>query len=194
MIYYSGVDNLKREVVGIFIDGDYFDGILRNEFDSQRIDFFTFSQLIVPENVQRFRTYYYKSIPYLTNESSPEDWARNDGVEKFLQSLRHLPRFKVRTGELTRTMDGQFKRKGINVSMSVDVTRLSSERVVDQIYMVCSDPDLLPLIKAARDMGTIVRLYHGENIPERMLAECDESVRIDEDLITRSLRENTWSN
>ena len=185
---------MKREVVGIFIDGDYFDGILRNEFDSQRIDFFTFSQLIVPEDVQRFRTYYYKSIPYLSADSSPEDRSKNEGVEKFLQSLRHLPRFKVRTGELTRTMDGQFKRKGINVSMAVDITRLSSERIVDQIFMVCSDPDLLPLIKAARDMGTIVRLYHGENIPERMLAECDEAVRIDDDIISRSLRENTWQN
>jgi uncharacterized LabA/DUF88 family protein len=184
---------MKREAIGIFIDGDYFDGILRNEFDSQRIDFFTFSQLIIPENAQRFRTYYYKSIPYLNVDSSPEERSRNEGVEKFLQSLRHLPRFKVRTGELTKTMDGQFKRKGINVSMSIDVTRLSSERVVDQIYMVCSDPDLLPLIKAARDMGTIVRIYHGENIPERMLAECDEAVRIDDDLINRSLRENHWN-
>ncbi len=55
--------------------------------------------------------------------------------------------------------------------------------------MVCSDPDLLPLLKAVRDMGILVRLYHGDNVPERMLAEADESVRLDEDLIKRSLRE-----
>ncbi|MGA1792712.1 MAG: NYN domain-containing protein [Thermoplasmatota archaeon] len=184
---------MKRESVCIFIDGDYFDGILRNEFDSQRVDFYTFSQLVVPEDMQRFRTYYYKSVPFIGPDSSPDEKARNEGVEKFLQSLRHLPRFKVRTGELTKTQDGQYKRKGVNVSMAIDVTRLCSERIVDQIFMVCSDPDLLPLIKAARDMGTIVRLYHGDNIPERMLAESDEAVRIDDDLIRRTLRDNNWS-
>ncbi|MGA1866447.1 MAG: NYN domain-containing protein [Thermoplasmatota archaeon] len=184
---------MKRETVGIFIDGDYFDGVLRNEFESQRIDFFTFSQLIVPEDKQRFRTYYYKSVPYLSLDANSDERSRNEGVEKFLQSLRHLPRFKIRTGELTKTMDGQFKRKGVNVAMAIDVTRLCSERVVDQVYLVCSDPDFLPLIKAVRDMGTIVKLYHGDNIPERMLAECDEAVRIDDDIISRSLRESSWS-
>ncbi|MEA3559336.1 MAG: NYN domain-containing protein [Candidatus Thermoplasmatota archaeon] len=180
---------MKRDSIGIFIDGDYFDGILRNEFDYRRVDFLTFSQFITPEDSQRFRTYYYKSIPYMTPETPLEDRNRYEGVEKFLQSLRHLPRFKVRTGELTKTMDGQFKRKGVNVSMAVDVTRLCTDRMIDQISLVCSDPDLLPLIKAIRDMGMIVRLYHGENIPERMLAECDESIQMDEDLINQVLRE-----
>ena len=113
-----------------------------------------------------------------------------EGVEKFLQSLRHLPRFKVRTGELTRASDGQFKRKGVNVSMAIDITRLATERMIDQAFVVCADPDLLPLLKGIRDMGILVRLYHGENIPERMLAEADEAVRIDSDLVERSLREN----
>ena len=180
---------MRRDSIGVFIDGDYFDGVLRNEFGSQRIDFLTFSQLIIPEGSQRFRTYYYKSIPYLNSDASIEEKSRAEGVEKFLQSLRHLPRFKVRTGELTRTLEGQFKRKGVNVSMGIDVTRLVTERIVDQVFMVCSDPDLLPLLKAVRDMGVLVRLYHGDNVPERMLAEADESVRIDEDIIHRSLRE-----
>jgi uncharacterized LabA/DUF88 family protein len=184
---------MKRDSIGIFIDGDYFDGVLRNEFDSQRIDFYTFSQLITPDDTQRFRTYYYKSIPYISMDSPPDERSRNEGVEKFLQSLRHLPRFKVRTGELTKTMDGSYKRKGVNVSMAIDVTRLSTERMVDSIYLICSDPDLLPLVKAVRDMGIIVRIYHGDNIPERMLAECDESVRIDNDMITSSLRDNNWN-
>jgi len=124
-----------------------------------------------------------------------EDRNRAEGIDKFLQSLRHLPRFKVRMGELMKTMEGQFRRKGVNVSMAVDITRLSTERVVDQIFMVCSDPDLLPLLKAVRDMGILVRLYHGENVPERMLAEADEAVLINEEIIERSLREtNTWNN
>ena len=181
---------MKRDSVGIFIDGDYFDGVLRNEFQSRRVDFLTFSQIIIPEGLQRFRTYYYKSIPYISLDSSEEERSRSEGVEKFLQSLRHLPRFKVRTGELTRSAEGQFRRKGVNVSMAVDITRLATDRMVDQIFMVCSDPDLLPLIKAVRDMGILVRIYHGENIPERMLAEADESVRMDEELILSSLREN----
>jgi uncharacterized LabA/DUF88 family protein len=181
---------MKRQSIGIFIDGDYLDGILRNEFDSARIDFLTLSQLIVPEEAHRFRTYYYKSVPYISLESTEEDRIRYDGIEKFLQSLRHLPRFKVRTGELNRLPDGQFKRKGVNVSLTVDVTRLATERVIDAVYLVCADPDLLPLLKAARDMGIIVRLYHGDNVPERMLAESDESFNIDQEMVDRTLRNN----
>lgn len=181
---------MRRDSIGVFIDGDYFDGILRNEFDSRRIDFLTFSQLIIPEESRRFRTYYYKSIPYYSPDASPEERSKLDGMEKFLQSLRHLPRFKVRTGELTRYQDGQYKRKGVNVSMAVDVTRLCTERIIDQAFLVCSDPDLLPLLKSMRDMGILIRLYHGDNVPERMLAESDESVRIDDELIERCLREN----
>ncbi len=183
---------MKRDSVGVFIDGDYFDSVLRNEFDSRRIDFLTFSQLIIPEECHRFRTYYYKSTPYLGLDASPEDRSRSEGVEKFLQSLRHLPRFKVRTGDLSRSSDGQFRRKGVNVSMAIDITRLSTERIIDQVFMVCSDPDLLPLLKAIRDMGILVRLYHGDNVPERMLAESDESIRIEEEIIQRSLRENHY--
>lgn len=181
---------MKGDRIGVFIDGDYFDGVLRAEFESARVDFLTFSQLIIPEEAQRFRTYYYKSIPYLSMDASDEDRQRSDGVEKFLQSLRHLPRFKVRTGELSRSQDGQYRRKGVNVSMAVDVTRLTTERVVDQVFMVCSDPDMLPLVKAVRDMGVLTRIYHGENIPERMLAESDEGVRITRDMIERCRREN----
>jgi uncharacterized LabA/DUF88 family protein len=180
---------LKGDRIGVFIDGDYFDGVLRSEFDSIRVDFLTFSQLVIPEGAQRFRTYYYKSVPYLGLDSSDEDRQRADGVEKFLQSLRHLPRFKVRTGELSRSQDGQFRRKGVNVSMAVDVTRLTTERVVDQVFMVCSDPDMLPLVKAVRDMGVLTRIYHGENIPERMLAESDEGVRLNREMIERCRRE-----
>ena len=98
----------------------------------------------------------------------------------------------MRTGELTRTSEGQFRRKGVNVSMAIDITRLATERMIDKVFIVCSDPDLLPLLRAIRDMGIIVRIYHGENIPERMLAEADESVRIDDGLIGSSLREHTW--
>jgi uncharacterized LabA/DUF88 family protein len=185
---------MKGDNVGVFIDGDYLDGILRSEFDSVRIDFLTFSQIIIPEGAQRFRTYYYKSVPYLSMDSSDEDRQRSDGVEKFLQSLRHLPRFKVRTGELNRGQDGQFRRKGVNVSMSVDVTRLTTERVIEQVFIVCSDPDILPLVKAVRDMGMITRLYHGENVPERMLAETDESVRITREIIDRCKREGPPEN
>ncbi len=180
---------MKRDSIGVFLDGDYFDGVLRNEFNSSRIDFLTFSQLIIPEGAQRFRTYYYKSVPFLGIDASHEERARSEGVEKFLQSLRHLPRFKVRTGELTRTVDGMFKRKGVNVSMAIDITRLATDRMIDQVFMVCSDPDLLPLLKGIRDMGILVRLYHGDNVPERMLAESDEAFRIDEDIINRSLRD-----
>lgn len=186
------LDEMRRDSIGVFIDGDYFDGILRSEFNSTRIDFYTFSQNIIPEDSQRFRTYYYKSIPYISLESSSEDRSRAEGVDKFLQSLRHLPRFKVRTGELTRTSEGQFRRKGVNVSMAIDITRLTTERMIDKVFVVCSDPDLLPLLRAIRDMGIIVRVYHGENIPERMLAESDESVKIDDGLIGSSLREHTW--
>lgn len=185
---------MKGESIGVFIDGDYLDGILRSEFESVRIDFLTFSQIIIPDGSQRFRTYYYKSVPYISVDSTDEDRQRSDGVEKFLQSLRHLPRFKVRTGELNRGQDGQFRRKGVNVSMAVDVTRLTTERVIDQVFIVCSDPDILPLVKAIRDMGILTRLYHGENVPERMLAETDEAVRITRDIIDRCKREGPTEN
>ena len=181
---------MKRESIGVFIDGDYLDGVLRNEFNSVRVDFYTLSQLIVPEGAHRFRTYYYKSVPYITLDSSEEERVRGDGIEKFLQSLRHLPRFKVRTGELNKMADGQFKRKGVNVSLTVDITRLATERVLDSVYIICADPDLLPLFKAVRDMGIMVRLYHGDNVPERMMAESDESVQIDEDMVQQCIREN----
>jgi len=180
---------MKGDSIGVFIDGDYLDGVLRAEFESARIDFMTFSQLIIPEGHHRFRTYYYKSVPYIGVDSTDEDRQRADGIDKFLQSLRHLPRFKVRTGELYKSGDGQFRRKGVNVSMAVDITRLITERVLGQVFIVCGDPDMLPLFKAIRDMGMIVRMYHGENVPERMLAEADEPVRIDRDLIDRCRRE-----
>ena len=171
------------EKCAIFIDGGYINKVLKNYFNTQKIDYLKLCEAICSkEKLSRLRTYFYYCMP-LIRKNNQEDIIRHSNVERFLLNLKRLPRFEVKLGRL-QLIGNQFKQKMIDVLMSLDIATMSYENQVKHVILIAGDADFVPAIKKAKDYGIIVHLYyHSSSVHNEILDNVDERHEINEDLI-----------
>ena len=101
--------------------------------------------------------------------------------QRFIASLRSLDRFEVRLGHLMKTETG-FKQKGVDVLLSIDLTRLSWQEKIDKAILVTGDTDFIPAIQEARDASVITCLAYCPSMPRRispaLYQVCDDRFQI----------------
>ncbi|MBI2630091.1 NYN domain-containing protein [Candidatus Pacearchaeota archaeon] len=173
--------NSEKRVV--FIDGGYFNKILKKYFKKSEINYFKLSEVICKKcDVNRLRTYFYHCLPIIRNNNA-EDIIRKANMQKFLANLKRLPRFEVKLGKL-QVIGDQFRQKMVDVLMSLDITSMCYENRIQHIILIAGDADFVPAIKKAKDCGTIIHLYyHPSSVHNELLDEVDELHEINEDLI-----------
>ena len=109
-------------------------------------------------------------------------------MDKFIYTIKKLPRFEVRLGRLG-CVGGEFIQKRVDISLAVDLVRLGCARVIGKAVIVTGDSDFLPAIEAAKDMGVLTVLYYSKtSVHDELLAAVDEGFAIDESLIERVKR------
>lgn len=167
----------------IFIDGGYFNKILKHFFKEADVDYFKISDLICKElKVNRLRTYYYHSLP-IVRPNNKEDERRHSNMSRFVSNLRRLPRFEVKLGRL-QLIGGQFKQKMVDVLMSLDIASMCFDKQIKQVILIAGDADFIPAVKKAKDYGAIVHLYHHpSSVHTELLDEVDELHPISQELI-----------
>jgi len=149
----------------IFIDGAYFDCVLRDEFNSVKVNYAEFSRVIAG-NIDLLRTYYYHCLPYQSNPPTPEERERFSKAQKFFEALERLPRFEVRMGKLEfRGIDQSgkpiFEQKRVDLLMGIDLVRLATKQQITHAFLITGDSDLLPAIEIAKSEGVLIHLWHG---------------------------------
>lgn len=149
----------------IFIDGAYLDFVLRDEFNSAKIDYAKLSRALVGD-IDLLRTYYYHCLPYQSNPPTLEERERFSKAQKFFEALEKLSRFEVRLGKLEyRGRDEQgkpiFEQKRVDLLMGVDLVRLSARQQITHAFLITGDSDLLPAIEIAKSEGVLIHLWHG---------------------------------
>lgn len=166
----------------VFIDGAYLAKVLKSEFGETHIDFEKFSNLLCKE-AERLRTYYYNCMPYQSSPPTPEERKRYSAMDKFIYTIRRLPRFEVRLGRLSN-IRGKYIQKRVDVMLAVDLVRMSWGKQIHRGVLVTGDSDFVPAIKAARDAGVLVQLYYSEqSYHDELISACDECFEITEELI-----------
>lgn len=144
--------NIKKRCI-VLIDGSNFYFKLKDLHlhDQTKFDFAAFAKMLAGED-QIIRTNYYVGA------------VRTDGTKKvqkmFNQQrklLAHLKKLGVNysLGYLLKS-DGNFKEKGVDVRMAVDILVVAYEDLADRIILICSDTDLLPATAKAMEKGKIV--------------------------------------
>jgi len=104
-------------------------------------------------------------------------------MDKFVYTIKRLPRFDVKLGRLG-CVAGEFVQKRVDISLAVDLVRMSCMRVMGKAVMVTGDSDFVPAIEAAKEMGVLVTLYYSpSSIHDELLSAVDESFVITEGLI-----------
>ncbi|HEX6748970.1 MAG TPA: NYN domain-containing protein [Longimicrobium sp.] len=178
----------------IFVDGGYFDRVSR-DCGSPRIDFGKLAtELSRPDDL--LRTYYYHCLPYMSPVPTPEEEERYAGKQRFFSALNRLNRFEVREGKLEyRGTDREsnrpiFEQKRVDIYLGVDLVMLATKQRIHRAILITGDSDFLPAIRAAKNEGVLIHLYHGTGPqqPHRDLwEEADDRTVITPDLLNTFL-------
>ncbi len=109
-------------------------------------------------------------------------------MERFLNTLRSLPRFEIRLGkQVVRPTDGgaeRYEQKQVDVMLALDLVKLSWLGRMDVAVLVAGDDDFVPAVREAREYGVVVRLcYQPGNVGLELLNAADERLELTESLI-----------
>ena len=175
----------------VFIDGGYYNKVRKNVFREPDIKLDKFSEnLCNAHNCERLRTYFYDCMPYQSNPPTTDESRRYAQKDAFIYNLKQLPRFDVRLGRLQK-IGNDFKQKGVDVLLSVDLTNYANRGRMDKAILVTGDSDFVPAIKAAKYAGVVIILYYSRGLGvyahDELLEAVDEKYEITQELIDNSL-------
>lgn len=174
-----------RDRAAVFIDGGYLKMLLR-DYGEPLIDYVAFTDELCrfSGGAYRLRTYFYDCLPYQSSPPTEEEKQRYIQAQKFIYTLQRKPRFQVRLGRLQKipdpnTLSGfNFTQKRIDVLLTVDLVRMSTEKQIQKAILVTGDSDFVPAVSAARDKGVEIWVWFGRTqhstIHDELLGECDE--------------------
>lgn len=176
----------------IFIDAGYFSKLLRDN-NRPKIDYQKLSDMLCERvKAERFRTYYYDCMPYQSNPPTSEERERYSSMDRFIHHLKRLDRFEIRLGRL-QFIDGGFKQKGVDVLLSIDVTKLSWRGTIQKAILITGDSDFVPAVKEAKEAGVIVSGCYGQTkstfIHDELYNLCDDRICLDKKFLDTCKRE-----
>ena len=162
--------------VAIFIDGGYLRGLGRSEFPGNRVDYELMTARIrerisqdITEPLDVLRSYYYDSPPFQSDFPTADERDRYAGYRRFIDALSYLPKFEVRLGRLQHQgyrPDGSpiFQQKQVDLLLGLDLALLSGKGQITHAALVAGDGDFVPAVRAAKQEGVAVWLFHGPHI------------------------------
>lgn len=169
--------------VAVFIDGGYL-----RKINSLKIDLEKLTSSMIGSNILH-RAYYYDCLPYMPANPSGEDRKRYAKAMKFHQKLNSFSRFCVREGKLRlkgfdKNNQPLFEQKRVDLMLGLDIASVakSQSRIVDQIYLLAGDGDMLPAVLAAKEAQVIVCLAHGDKntYDQELWDQSDERIHLDQ--------------
>ncbi|MFQ5911402.1 MAG: NYN domain-containing protein, partial [Thermoplasmata archaeon] len=165
-----------------FIDGGYPAKVLKNSFRERRIDYLKLSEKLC-EDSERLRTYYYNCMPHQSHPPTRKETERFAKADRFLFTLRRLPRFEVRLGKLSR-IGAQFVQERVDILLAVDLVRMSWDKQIQTAVLLTGDSDFVPAVQAAKDAGVLTQLFYSKSaVHDELLDMCDDCFEITTDLI-----------
>lgn len=173
-----------KDKAAVLLDGGFFDKLLQ-EYGNLRIKYDEFSEKLCRESgdVYRLRTYYYNCLPFQSSTPTDEERKRLGDAQRFYYTLERLPKFQVRLGKLQRVRDStepsvyKYNQKRVDVMLSVDLVRLSTQKQIQKAILVTTDSDFVPAVQVSRNSGVEVWVWHGEGrlrAHDELIGECDE--------------------
>ena len=161
------------------IDGGWAEKAREEQVSDSRWNLQDFADRLVPKHHWRFRTYYFDALPFKDrNTPSPHQQKKYREKEQHLQSIDRLERFTVRKGYCKQTTVAGYLKGGgyqaamtevvtieqkmVDVLLAVEMTRIAWSKEALHIGLVGGDSDYVAAVRAARDAGAIVRLFHAK--------------------------------
>ena len=178
---------MSNRRIGIFIDAAYLAYVLKMEHNQKKIDLSKFAKKMadLSGNPDVLRAYYYDSLPYLSQNPSPDEQDRFNRKTGYIEAIKRIPRMEVRLGvcEFRPTSENGFKQKQVDMMLGVDLVKLAIKGKIDDAALFIGDSDFLPAIEVVKNEGVSVHLFHGLNAHKSVIARCDTSRYLSEEFI-----------
>ena len=176
-----------KDRVAVFIDNGYVSKILQN---GVRMDFMKFCETACGDK-ERLRTYFYDCMPYQSESPTDEEKDKYARYCKFRDSIEKQPRFQMRFGKLSKTYDGHYAQKRVDILLAVELVRLSWSHQIGHAILVTGDSDFVPAVEAAKDAGVITTLYYSRSsIHDELLRAVDERCELTDAFLESVKRES----
>ncbi len=174
----------------VFVDGEYFRKIREKEFPNTYPDISKLGSELcerIGVEVELLRTYYYDAMPFKSQDPDNKELKLRDRKRKIFEAFSYFEDFEVRKGRCIRVFDKEgnprFLQKGIDTELSIDLTRLSATGRIGHAILVAGDGDFVPPIRAAKEHGVKIWLFHGQSCSRALFKEADRRIAITEDLL-----------
>jgi uncharacterized LabA/DUF88 family protein len=184
------------ERVMIFIDGAYLRKLSKQYYGHDRVDFTKFADILqrmyhtihgYPFRMNLIRIYYYDAIV----DKSDREY---ENRKKYFDSIDSLMWYTVRLGQLIRSSTKEFKQKGVDILMAIDVLTKAYQDHYDTGMFVMGDADFIPLIEAVKNAGKkTICVFHQDHSSNELIKTFDMNIRFDEKAIQSWLKNNDVS-
>ncbi len=176
------------DATAVFIDGGYLQKVLKDEFNSPRIDFTKLAKHLA--GGEMLRTYYYNCPPYQSDPPTQKERELKRNADRFYNRLRDLEDFELRLGKLAYRGEAKnggalFVQKQIDIMLAIDIVMLATKGSIKRAIVLTGDSDLLPAIQVAKDEGVKVVLVHGTShaAHHELIQASDRTIRLDQSIM-----------
>jgi len=178
----------------ILIDNGYFKRAM-SILGAGGLDFEQFSEWLCKKvNAEWYRTYFYDCMPHQSSPPTLEERERTSKMNRFVYSLKKLPRFEIRLGNLIRLSTGEFKQKGVDIKLTIDLVRLSIRRDIQKAVLVACDSDFVPAVQEAKNEGILVFACYsrarGCGIHDELHSVCDDRIELTPEILKQMVKKN----
>jgi len=181
------------ERVMIFIDGAYIRKLSNEYYRHDKIDFKKFADVLqrmyhtipgYPFRMNLIRIYYYDAIV----DKLDKEYEKQ---KEYFDSLDRLMWYSVRLGELVRSSTKEFKQKGVDILMAIDVLTKAYQDQYDTGMFVMGDADFIPLIEAVKNAGKkTICVFHKDHSSFDLIKTFDMNIRFEEKAIESWLKKS----
>ena len=139
---------LKKERIGVFIDGsNFYFGLKRNNRPT-RVDYFKLCTALAGPDRELVRIYYYNSA--YDPDLSPE---QAKGQQSFFDSLDKTPFLELRLGRISLSLDGSTKVKGVATRLASDLIFYAALGGFDTAIVLTDDSEYAPVLAQVKELG-----------------------------------------
>jgi len=161
----------------IFIDGGYLKQWIEEDL-KLKIDDFHFAEFSLyvlhmalkkPENAILVRTYYYDGL------AEPDDKEYESQKQTHNRIIDDFSSYEIRTGRLIRDKQKQFRQKGVDVLMAIDMIEKANSNQYDIGIVVAGDLDHVEAVKLVKNKGKqIFGVCRDNHVAKGLLHEFDD--------------------
>jgi len=180
--------------VMVFIDGGYVRKGFIKLVGHDRIDFQNLVERLryrvdlAPAMGEITRVYYYDAIVDAT-----EDPQKHNEQNEYCHNVGLIPNFEVKKGRLVKTGSGEYRQKGVDILISIDMLSKAFQNFYDVAFFIGGDDDFVDLMDTLKNLTNkkVLAAVFQHNVSPRLLESFDFSYLITkEDCESLQLRES----